>query len=365
MPKISQYELVTEVTDDDLVPIVQGGRTKRARRGDVASPPGASSANKFRDKNLDDDTPTDGQAWVFNEADDEYQLKSTADLPLAPADIQPGTNWQLLVTLDGVPTWFRLIPPGGTAGQVLMSDGAGGLVWGDAGGGLPDVDPATLNLFIYNKPDYAGEPWAGAASAGTSATRSLIAGVEPPTGTPVNGHDPVALGTPNYLVDPETTMTELLSAEWTYVVLAKLSALGADGSGYNEPAFIADTTGYFACVASTSGARVYWYDSGVNVSDRVPVAADAYVMLAFRKIVVGEEVQISVSKNAGAFTDGVPVGPINAGAAASTLIFGRNYSGNFVQGDVPEHLFAQSDISSSLGGIKSFFETKYGITLTP
>jgi hypothetical protein len=328
----------------------------------LLSVPGGGDSNKIRGKNIEVVTPTDGKSLVFDDDDDEWKLVPAVDLPLDPANIQPGTNGQLMITAGGVATWFRLIPAGGVAGQVLMSDGAGGLVWGDAGGGLPDVDPATLSLFIYNKPDYAGEPWAGAASVGTSATRSLIAGVEPPPGTIINGHVPVALGTPNYLVDATTTMTALLSADWTYVVLVKPDSFGADGSGYDEPAFIADTTGYFACVVSASGARVYWFDSGVKVSaPRVAVSIGEYVMLAFRK--VGGK--ISVSKNGGAFTAGVPVGAINAGAAASTLIFGRNYSGNYIEGDVPEHFFAQSDISASLGGIKSFFETKYGITLTP
>lgn len=142
--------------------------------------------------------------------------------------------------------------------------------------GAPVFNPATLTASVYLK-DYAGAPWAGTASAGTSSTHSFAAGSAPAVGANFGSHPSADFnGSANNLQGTGDTLGAYFtgSAYGLDIIFEADTAAAPTGAGteYTDVALFGDVTnGEFYVTYTTAGVRVGLYD-GVTYQNTVPIS---------------------------------------------------------------------------------------------
>jgi hypothetical protein len=221
-------------------------------------------------------------------------------------------------------------------------------------------NPATLPLAGWYRASYTGTPWTPTASAGTSGTNDdMTEATFPPTvGVAVNsftpadfdGHRLQGAGFNSYCSGPAGTVVALFYAD---------TATAEAGFAYNDPAIVSDTINGFNLGFSDGGVGLAFYDGGWKYPTKVPCSTNTWNMAVARWN--GSTVEISV--NGGAWSS-IAASDMLISAHALAFGFVQIASVAYLDGKILEVMTAQATLSDvDIANIKSYFETRYGITL--
>ncbi len=224
--------------------------------------------------------------------------------------------------------------------------------------------PALAVLTGWYRGSYGGTPWAGTASAGTSATPALLdpgGGAAATVGSAVNTFTPAAFnGTSKYLKDNVTLAPSYISTtgyRLSFLINATAAAAPA-GSIFNNPGLFTENGGNWGVVFNTDGVNVYHFSGSYKV------AKQACSTGAWHAVdVVYDGVNLTVS------VDGVAGTPVAAGTLGSItgalMAFGANFNHTvFFNGTIMEMSTAQSAIAGSTPTMfKAYYNARYGLAL--
>ncbi len=126
---------------------------------------------------------------------------------------------------------------------------------------LPSFDPASLAATTYLR-DYAGTPWVGTASAGTSGSHNYIDGTEPSVGADFGSHPSAYFDVGSKNVDGDSiTLADLLTdSAFTVQVIAEFDSAGSPTDPYNEAALFQAINTNLYLTYTTDGIRAGFYD---------------------------------------------------------------------------------------------------------
>lgn len=221
-------------------------------------------------------------------------------------------------------------------------------------------DPATLDMSLWVRTAYAGAPWAGETSIGSSASNDLAAGTAPSTGANLNGRATADFnGTTQYLVNANT-IDQFFTTAYDIFALVNLAALGADAAAYDEAPILCDNAGNWGLHVSTSGARMYHYDGGALATSRVAISTSTWTLIRAR----WDGSDMTIGKNSGALGGSQAAGA-PAGMASGTIKAGANYAGAaFLQGLVAELMVFPSNLSAGdTTNVISYINSRHGLSL--
>lgn len=238
-----------------------------------------------------------------------------------------------------------------------------------AGGGESPFDPATLSLSGWWRASFSASPWVGVASAGSSGSRELSEGTNPPSaGTAVNGLTPADFdGTNDFLTASTVGAANLehyfTTSAYTYSLLIFADAAAADAGdadGYTMPGLIGD--GSFAtpmgCSFSDAGIRAWHNASGNWNSVEVPCSTGAWHAVQVRYN--GTTLQTRV--DGGAWSDQTR-GNVGISLAA-TMRIGRNYASVYFNGKILDIITASTALTDeNLDSIIEYYNSQYGLSL--
>jgi hypothetical protein len=138
-------------------------------------------------------------------------------------------------------------------------------------------DPSTLTLTSWVR-NYAGSPWAGTASAGTSATPTLSSGAAPGVGT-LNSQGVADFdGSGDNLVSSVTTASLFTApAGGVAVLFSADTTTAAQAEAYDDRPLVTDENGRLALVHTSSGIRATIYNGAAWViTPSIACATGAY-----------------------------------------------------------------------------------------
>lgn len=241
-----------------------------------------------------------------------------------------------------------------------MRLGLGISLSGTPGGAASSFDPATLALTGWWRASYAGSPWTGTASAGTSGSRNLTEATNPPAvGAAINGLTPADLDGANDRLLNATLMTTMVSASaGTLVALFNADAAAADGgatSAYTLPLLIGeDASGALYLAYSSSGVR-FGGVSAAPAHNSVAVAASPG-SLHFA-VATWNATTMSLSVDGGAFSSVAHVLTLGGGSVS----VGKNYDGTaFFNGQLAEIMMgAFTATAGDVANLKSYINARY------
>lgn len=199
----------------------------------------------------------------------------------------------------------------------------------------PVFNPASLAATIYLT-DYAGAPWIGTASAGTSAAQDFAAGGAPSVGANFGTHPSADFnGTTHDLYGTGDALgTYFTGAAWGLEIISEADALTAPtgaGTEYTDVALFGDSTnGEFYVTQTTAGIRVGLYD-GVGYQNTTPIPHSAGVKSCTQIYYDNVNVYCRVNgKNSAGVAgwESVAVGNLRPAAlTANVAILGATYAG--------------------------------------
>ncbi len=226
------------------------------------------------------------------------------------------------------------------------------------------INPASLALTGYWKPNYSGTPWVGTASAGNSASHNISQVSTPATnGTAVDGATPASFeGTDDYLQDATIAGANYLSASaYTVVILVKpVGGAAPNANAYADQKLYSHSGDIQGISWTTSGVRAFHFN-GVNFTPTSHVACSAGAWHMVAVTYDGTTLSISVDNGTPATIARGNVGSLGA-SALLTLSKG---DANFAQEDVLEVAVSQANLSASLAGIYQYFKATYPSTGLP
>lgn len=231
-----------------------------------------------------------------------------------------------------------------------------------AGGAPPVFDPATLPLTLWFR-DYAGAPWAGTASAGSSGTRSFIsAGSDPSVGA-LGGHgvavfDGVAN---NMLLSGFTNWDDLINDNAaTVIALTKSNIAPAHAVWFSDPTVITTPDQIFGVSFSDAGSQLGTYDGATFGELDVPMAPGGYHAMQFTH----DGVNFRGRVDSGGFSTQAKGATASLTLEASAQLGKSSAGAVFWNGDIVELMIADSVLSDAdLDNIKSYFNARYGLAL--
>lgn len=245
-------------------------------------------------------------------------------------------------------------------GSRLIARRARGLIMPDAS--VAAFDPATLSASLWVRASYGGVPWTGVSSAGSSGGRNLVAGTAPSVGSALAGLTPAAFnGTTQFLVNA-LTINQLFTGAYDIYALLNLAALGTTGPAFDEPPIICDSGGNWGLHVSSSGARLYHFDTSAKATTYLALGTATWTLLRARYD--GSALTIATNGNALGNSSGAGVG-LPAGSASSTIRVGSNYTGAaLLNGSLAELVVYPSNLSAgNITNMRGYFSARYGISV--
>lgn len=222
-------------------------------------------------------------------------------------------------------------------------------------------DPGTLTLSGWWR-SYAGAPWNGTASAGTSGSNNFTAGGADPTAGTLNSLGTATYnGTSQYLASSLDLATLWGASAGTIVALFNVSSAFVDtGAWYNNPQFISSNgTQEIGLGFSDSGVVAGNYD-GTNFNRLAAACGTAGWHLAS---LTWDGVNLRLRVDSGAFTTQAT----NAiSFTADTAQSGRSSypTTTFLTGQIADMMTATSVLSdANLDNIKSYVNSRYSLSL--
>lgn len=229
-------------------------------------------------------------------------------------------------------------------------------------------DPATLALASWNRGSYAGAPWAGVASAGTSGAHSLLAtGGSPPTaGTPVNGYAPAAFdGVAKYMDADGTANDYMTAAAYSGWALVKVNAITTnDATAYNNEAIsIFAGSAYFGVVLKSTGVvKVFAYDTGLGDFNgpEAAITTGAWALVQWKY----DGTNLKIRVNNGAWTS---LARSNLPGAFSTEVVYVGYNPNvakYFNGEILDRAWSKVALSDAdFDNVRSYCNARYGLAV--
>lgn len=225
-------------------------------------------------------------------------------------------------------------------------------------------DPATLTLTGWWRASYAGAPWSGEASVGSSGGRTIVAGDAPTAGTTQNGLAPADFdGATQHLVSAADFDTFIAYAAGTIVVLFRADTAAADagaGSRVANPGLVTQESGGagFGLCYSSSGVTAALYEG--SYTERAVAAGTGAYHMAFCR---WDSTNLELGVDAGAMSS-TACGPIDP-ASTGALNIGTEYAVTaFFDGRILEIMTAQSALNDAArANIRSYFNSRYALAL--
>lgn len=226
------------------------------------------------------------------------------------------------------------------------------------------LDPTTLSLSGYWRGSYAGSPWVGTASAGSSGGRNLTEATNAPSvGAALNSLASADYdGTDDQLAASGVVASDLIATGGYRVsFLAEFDALPAPaGAVYSNPSVIMDTgTGNFGVVVNNAGVHAYHSDGSFKTASS---AAAISTGTKYAIDVVYDGTNITVSVNG---TAGTPVAAGNAVSITGAVSFGRNvFNDARLNGRIWDLYTAQTDLAAVTSAAhKAYINSRYALAL--
>lgn len=234
-------------------------------------------------------------------------------------------------------------------------------------GGAP-YTPAIDSWTIWNRVAYAGSPWTGTASAGSSGSRDLTEATNPPSvGSALNGFDTADFDGTNdrFYVHAWTDLFSL--AAGTCIVLFNADAAAAEitTNGYDEPTLVGSADGNASMGlsvhisgGSTYRVRAHVRDSGGYKTRVQTITLSSWNLACMRWDSTNLKLDLNSLSTSSVACGAIPDCPNNT-------LFGNNYTGTlFFNGKIAEILCAQTAITDAkLLQIKTYMNTRYGLSL--
>lgn len=207
---------------------------------------------------------------------------------------------------------------------------------------------------------YAGAPWVGTVSAGSSGTHDLTAVSAPSVGAAQNGYSPASLdGVASALVSATAVSSFFAAGSGSIAILFKANVAAANNAGdaYLVPGLFTDTQAYFGMGFSDAGVRAYLYDSSYKQLT-VACGTGAYHLAQMKWD--GSTLKCRVDHGS---WQSVAVGAI--GTVTNTPVIGRTYNSSaFFNGDILEVAFAATALSdANFDYLRNYMNTRYGLAL--
>jgi hypothetical protein len=221
-------------------------------------------------------------------------------------------------------------------------------------------DPATLSLTGWWRANFASIPWAGTASAGTSAAKNLtnVGDVDPTTGTAQNGLTPAEFNGTSQATSYAAAISNLVgaSAGSVFALVRPGSAAASSGSALTDPAFWGDDGGNLCMAFSTGGVGFGFYD-GVQKRIQIACTTGAYHLLQMKWNGTNAFARV----DSGGWSS-LAVGPIVS--LVSNLSVGKQPFVAFYDFRLLDLGFASSVLSDgTFDDIKSYVNSRYGLAL--
>lgn len=238
------------------------------------------------------------------------------------------------------------------------------------GGGF---DLSTLAWSSWVRAAYAGAPWSGTPSAGSSGSRSWAsAGTAPAVGPLLNGLASADFTGTQALQSSGFTLGDLVGSSpsgWTFIAVLSPAAFLAAGSAiFDWHQLITDASGWFGIGFDINGISA-WQGDG-SAANTIKYTAQAPLALNTPQIVVarwtGTQLQCRVGKVGSMTANQVACGAMYAPfatIAGGNVYVGQTYSlANRMQGDLWEHGIIPIALSDAeVDMVCSALGTRYGI----
>ena len=224
------------------------------------------------------------------------------------------------------------------------------------------VDPTTYVASGYWRGSYAGAPWDGVATAGTSATTGDLVtdGSDPTTGTAVNGYTPaVFTAASSQLLVNATDITSLISTtEGTVVGLIYVeSTIAATGIIYTDTTIFGNVLGDFGVSITNDGLGLFAYDGAYQLVT-APCSTGAWHM--FRARFNGSSLRVTIDNG----TE-VSVACSTLTSLSGSIHVGSAYAGaSFFDGQILELMtLPYSMIRAEYEALGQSWQDQYGLSL--
>ena len=233
-------------------------------------------------------------------------------------------------------------------------------------GGAAVFNPATLPLTAFFETPFAGSPWVGQASAGTSGSNNATEATNPPGIVAVNGRNaPDFDGTNDRLVLAGTLDTYVNTNAGTGVALVYIDAIATnDVTAYANDCLMCTTPTAELAIALRSNGSVLFhlYDGGNKLASRAFTTGGLHSIVWTHD---GSTIKIGVDELPGA------AGGLSSAAAGSIsgmtagVRLGTNYNAStFLNGRVPAFYASDTVLSSAnIYSLYSRLNALYGTSL--
>jgi hypothetical protein len=232
-----------------------------------------------------------------------------------------------------------------------------------------DIDALAWNL--AHRGDYAGSPWTGVTTLGSSASYSLVPALDAPdVGAAQNGYDPADFdGVGEEFKAIEAGPTDIhwddiisTTAYYGFAVVNLRTTAAPAANVYDNAQLMADNGGGIGVAFSSSGVKAYHSDSGgLKQTGWAAMSTAAYHLVEWWYD--GTDLHIAV--------DGVEGTSVTAGTTdplgALTVCVGRDYAATtFADMLLLELRVAPTDLTLTSGfraDVLAYVETQYGLSL--
>lgn len=228
--------------------------------------------------------------------------------------------------------------------------------------------PAQLTLGHWERAaaTWAGAPWSGVASAGSSGTRTFqTTAVDPTAGSTISGFQALSFTTNSRLLDAVGTWGDVATTTaYSMCVVAKVTSAGTRDAvnRYTEPTFFGDNNANIAlgCTFSTGGFSCFHYDDSTFTftGPEVAQATGSWFMGLARY----NGTNINVSTNGGADVSEAKT-PVVSGFETNSILLNRSTLGDDsgVAGEIAEVFMMPSYISDvNKAKMLNYVRQRYG-----
>lgn len=223
------------------------------------------------------------------------------------------------------------------------------------------LDPATLALTGWWRAPYAGSPWTGIASDGTSGGRTIQNATPPSVGTALNGYDTADFdGSNDALSSADAVSTFVTTTAFSAYFLFKADSAGGADPGaatrYQGRTLASDSAaaGYLHFGHNAGGVYCSIYD-GSYKSAIAACTPTNWTKMAV-KFTGGT---LSVRANGGSWAT---ASITDIDAVTGLLYLGVGYGSAYLDGLIAEALFAQSAFDdSTFDGLDAYVLSRYGV----
>ena len=228
--------------------------------------------------------------------------------------------------------------------------------------------PAQLTLGHWERAaaTWAGAPWSGVASAGSSGTRTFqTTAVDPTAGSTISGFQALSFTTNSRLLDATGTWGDVATTTaYSMCVVAKVTSAGTRDTvtRYTEPTFFGDNNAnvILGCTFSTGGFSSFHFDDSTftYTGPEVAQATGTWFMGLSRY----DGTNIKVSVNGGADVSQAKT-PVQTGFETNSILLNRSAFGanTGIAGEIAEVFMMPSYISdANKTKVAKYLRQRYG-----